>query len=473
MTDSTHLRRAWLPLLVFVLAVANLVAGSEKVCDGQQAPVMRDSGLHRGVNFGNMLEAPNEGDWGLFVEEAFFDRVVEAGFDHIRLPVSWTGHAGLVPPYTIDPAFMERVAWCVDQAEKRRLAIIVNNHHYDALNSDPLGERDRALAIWQQIAERFQFSSPRVYFEVLNEPHGAFNDNPQLWNDFLRDAVEVIRASNPRRRILAGPVGWNAISALDSFDPPRDRWLIATVHNYEPFAFTHQGAEWVDPIPPVGVTWNGVRKSIGAPWQNWSWGTTVANGDDGLTVSWDSGWAGLFAHSGYGSVDVQQIVFTVDEPLSVTVYAGNDDENQSHTVQTGAGTQQYTVNLTPMNGPVTDVFLQNNSPAAQAPFLLGQLDLVTAAGTEKIVISEAEASLRLMQSAAQWANARRMPMYLGEFGAYEKGDLVSRVAWTATVRSQAEQLNIGWGYWEFGAGFGVYDPDSDAFLVALLQALIP
>jgi hypothetical protein len=77
------------------------------------------TGLARGVNFGNMLEAPFEGAWGLTVEEEFFDLVVEAGMDHIRLPVSWTHHAQAAPPYTIDPEFMDRVAWCVDQAAAR------------------------------------------------------------------------------------------------------------------------------------------------------------------------------------------------------------------------------------------------------------------------------------------------------------------------------------------------------------------
>src|SRR5690349_11190137 len=49
--------------------------------------------LRRGVNLGNMLEAPNEGDWGLTVQEEYLDRITEAGFDFIRLPVRWNTHA--------------------------------------------------------------------------------------------------------------------------------------------------------------------------------------------------------------------------------------------------------------------------------------------------------------------------------------------------------------------------------------------
>jgi endoglucanase len=93
--------------------------------------VLRSSGLRRGVNFGNMLEAPEapvEGQWGFTVQEIFFDKVVEAGLDHIRLPVSWTNHASLQPPYKIDPAFMSRVDWAVRQATNRRLLMTTQRY---------------------------------------------------------------------------------------------------------------------------------------------------------------------------------------------------------------------------------------------------------------------------------------------------------------------------------------------------------
>ena len=61
--------------------------------------------LRRGVNLGNMLEAPSEGEWGLFVQEEYFDLIKEAGFDFIRLPVRWNTHADQEFPYTVDPTF--------------------------------------------------------------------------------------------------------------------------------------------------------------------------------------------------------------------------------------------------------------------------------------------------------------------------------------------------------------------------------
>ncbi|MEZ4608614.1 MAG: cellulase family glycosylhydrolase, partial [Deinococcales bacterium] len=67
--------------------------------------------LGRTVNFGNALEAPNEGDWGITLEAEYFRLAKEAGFQSIRLPISWTHHTASSSPYTIDPSFFSRIDW--------------------------------------------------------------------------------------------------------------------------------------------------------------------------------------------------------------------------------------------------------------------------------------------------------------------------------------------------------------------------
>jgi endoglucanase len=61
---------------------------------------------------------------------------------------------------------------------------------------------------------------------------------------------------------------------------------------------------------------------------------------------------------------------------------------------------------------------------------------------------------------------------MGEFGAYSKADLDSRVAWTNYVARAAEAHNLSWAYWEFGSGFGVYDPISLQWNEPILNVLI-
>ncbi len=74
--------------------------------------------------------------------------------------------------------------------------------------------------------------------------------------------------------------------------------------------------------------------------------------------------------------------------------------------------------------------------------------------------------------AAEWANINGVPVFLGEFGAYSKADEQSRIKWTTAVRHHAEKYNFSWSYWEFGAGFGVYDRERNDWRVPLLQSLL-
>jgi endoglucanase len=62
---------------------------------------------------------------------------------------------------------------------------------------------------------------------------------------------------------------------------------------------------------------------------------------------------------------------------------------------------------------------------------------------------------------------------LGEFGAYSTAEMASRFRWTNFVRQSAEQHGFAWAYWEFVAGFGVYDPIKLQWRHGLLNALIP
>jgi aryl-phospho-beta-D-glucosidase BglC (GH1 family) len=247
--------------------------------------------LGQGVNFGNALEAPNESDWGMVLEPGFFDLVKQARFSHIRLPVSWTTHASQTPPYTVDPKFFLRIDWALEQATRRGLRVVLNIHHYDELNDDPTGEEARALALWKQITKRYKNQPSLVYFEVLNEPHGKFNDNPWLWNNYLAKAIGIIRQSNPTRPLIVGPVGWNGIGQLRNLKLPSDPNLIVTVHYYEPFAFTHQGAEWVNPSPPVGTTWTGTKPD----------------------------WAGLYFHSDEGAEGYTALAFRTSPAVNLNI----------------------------------------------------------------------------------------------------------------------------------------------------------
>lgn len=74
---------------------------------------------------------------------------------------------------------------------------------------------------------------------------------------------------------------------------------------------------------------------------------------------------------------------------------------------------------------------------------------------------------------AAWSKAHDRPILLGEFGAYDKGEMASRVAWTSAVARSAERHGFAWDYWQFDGNFIVYDMKKDDWVHPILKALIP
>lgn len=222
--------------------------------------------LGRGVNFGNMLESPTEGSWGITVNDTvydeFIDQVATAGFKTVRLPVRFSNHAATDAAATLDAAFLNHVESLVDRMLARGLHVILDFHHYRQFDGDApdAGETPvaadvvdvRFLTIWRQVATRFSGKSDHLLFELYNEAHGRLTSSK--WNDMAARALAVIRQTNPTRVVLLGGTSYNSAWTLDALKVPNDPYIIATFHHYDPFNFTHQGADWISPVMPTGVT---------------------------------------------------------------------------------------------------------------------------------------------------------------------------------------------------------------------------
>jgi endoglucanase len=209
----------------------------------------------RGVNLGEMLEAPHEGDWGPTLHEEYFAVIQAKGFDTVRLPVRWSAHAGAGPSYTIDGAFMTRVNQMVDAALAQGLKVVLDCHHWSpeyGLFQSPETYHDEFIELWKQIATQFRDKSDALYLEPLNEPLGNL---AAVWNDLLAEVVVAIRAIDTTHTlVVTGPQG--GAYDLNDLRLPDDDNLVATFHFYSPFTFTHQGASWT-PQFPAGVPWPG------------------------------------------------------------------------------------------------------------------------------------------------------------------------------------------------------------------------
>ena len=142
----------------------------------------------------------------------------------------------------ITPRLFSAVDEMVLAALDRNLSVVIDVHHYDELCADPAVHRQRYLALWTQIAERYADSPSTVRFELLNEPHMSLTG--ARWNDLLAEALAVVRDSNAHRDVIVGPAAMNTIAGLADLELPDDDRLVVTVHYYLPLPFTHQGAPW-------------------------------------------------------------------------------------------------------------------------------------------------------------------------------------------------------------------------------------
>lgn len=261
-------------IVLFAISLALLVSGCEDSDEPEVPgtsppstmetdPFVQNQKLQRSINLGNMLEAPNEGDWGLIVEPDFIPTITEAGFSGVRLPVRWSTHADTIAPFTIDPLFLQRVDGIIDQALENDLAIVVNTHHYEEMMIAPEEHLPRLLSIWNQLAEHFKDRDDDLILELFNEPNNAFTS--ELWNSYLPQIIDTIRGVDPYRTLMLGTAPWGGIDGLYNLELPADSNLIITVHYYNPFQFTHQGAGWVDGSDAwLGTSWGGSEADYSA-----------------------------------------------------------------------------------------------------------------------------------------------------------------------------------------------------------------
>ncbi|HUA66477.1 MAG TPA: glycoside hydrolase family 5 protein [Alphaproteobacteria bacterium] len=200
-----------------------------------------------GVNLGNYLEAPPDSQWGVTVSAPEFDIMKREGFDHVRIPIGWQYYTGPAPDYALSPEIFSRVDFAVTNALAAGLAVIINIHDFDDLDQNPEATTDEFLKIWNQIARYYKKFPNQLAFELDNEPHA--NATTAIMNPIYARAIKEIRRTNPRRTIFVEPGGWGSITELKNLVLPSDNNVIVSVHSYEPFMFTHQGATWAGPMP--------------------------------------------------------------------------------------------------------------------------------------------------------------------------------------------------------------------------------
>ena len=193
-------------------------------------------------------------------KEQHFKLIHEAGFQSVRINLHALQRLKEGNGYRLDDQWLRTLDWAVKNALAYQLLVILDLHNYEDVAKNPSRFKPRFLAYWKQIAAHFQDAPNTVVFELLNEPNGKLT--PELWNEWLREALAIIRKTNPARTVVIGPPFWNGIEHLkDLALPEDDQNLIVTVHYYTPMQFTHQGAPWEKETAHLsGVNWGSAEE---------------------------------------------------------------------------------------------------------------------------------------------------------------------------------------------------------------------
>ena len=199
------------------------------------------------------------------------EAVRDAGFDAIRIPVTWFQHIIPESNYRIDPDWLARIDYIVREAFSLGFRVILNVHHDCSpsgnirLNPQALDAAERSLcALWEQIAAQFADLGESLVFEVMNEPHTQddWTGNPDTYaavNRLNRAAVRTIRAGsgyNPIRFLLIPTYAATfKVPALKALQIPDDDRILVSVHAYTPteYCFAESEVNWNKPMSHWGT----------------------------------------------------------------------------------------------------------------------------------------------------------------------------------------------------------------------------
>ncbi len=234
------------------------------------------SKMGRGINLGNTLSAPIEGNWADPVKKTYFEDVANAGFKTVRIPIRFDkyttalsevnytdangDYTGSVSDYAIDKFYLDRIEEVISWALEYKLYAIIDVHgdkwfwesfksnsEYYKTGNDLKAAIDRFLAIWTAISQRFSDYPEQLLFEIMNEPYFAM-DAEQVTQTNL-DILKIIRKTNPNRNIIitgGGKNSWESVMTIKEELLKSDSFLIATFHYYKPSHFTKSSREGFD-----------------------------------------------------------------------------------------------------------------------------------------------------------------------------------------------------------------------------------
>ncbi|MFQ5856737.1 MAG: cellulase family glycosylhydrolase [Anaerolineae bacterium] len=227
-----------------------------------------------------------------------FDRLAQLGANYVNI-----SHPGLfteTPPYALDQDIQNNLDNLLDMIARADMFAVISfrtgpgrseftfywdevgdwfdaSYLNDSMWQDQAAQ-DAWVSMWRYTAERYQDNPIVAGYDLMVEPNSnevgsdAINDlldiwDPEAfynqyggtlydWNQLYPRITTAIRQVDTATPILIGGNGYSAVDWLPYVQPTGDPHTVYTVHQYEPFVYTHQE-------PPLTNTYPGVFDTDG------------------------------------------------------------------------------------------------------------------------------------------------------------------------------------------------------------------
>ena len=232
--------------LIAIWAFANLTLAAKEV---DVPRVNKTLPFSKGINLTCWL-AGEQPDYVSTYGKQDFEDIKSLGADITRLYIRFEEFSSGEPDFIIPDWLWKRiddaVAWCTEL----KLYIIIDFHNNCDGDSKTRPDVEKMLEkIWTQVASRYKDSSEYVLYEILNEPHmksGNIAADVSKWNKIQGRILKLIRTIDTKHTVIVGAEDWNSVTQLLKLPDYKDNNIILNFHDYSPFLFTTQGADYCD-----------------------------------------------------------------------------------------------------------------------------------------------------------------------------------------------------------------------------------
>lgn len=207
----------------------------------------------KGLNLSEWLEVGGFGNVRKCIYgKQDFENIKKLGVEIIRVPIWFEEFSSGKPDYIVEDWLWESIDNAVSWCEEYQMYMIIDFHNNCSDGHPTKPDVEKMLVkIWKQIAERYKDKSDYVLYEIMNEPHLS-SVSPEAdivkWGKVQGNVLKEIRAIDKKHTVIVGGEQSNSLGAMLKLPDYKDDNIIYNFHDYTPFLFTHQGAEWWNPM---------------------------------------------------------------------------------------------------------------------------------------------------------------------------------------------------------------------------------